>query len=154
VDATTDGIPILRVGVLWVCVSEVGFTVVGIIPADNVMPMDAALAWSRQDWEREQAEQQQRLLDLAQARRRAKAPLYRPEVRRSSSWKTPATTTCTGRCRRASATLDRGPAVGPPARAASRRRMTTAVTPATTTAATTRVSTAISACRTRVFSLG
>jgi hypothetical protein len=28
------------------------------------------------------------------------------------------------------------------------------VTPATTTAATTRVSTAISACRTRVFSLG
>jgi hypothetical protein len=28
------------------------------------MPMDAALAWSRQDWEREQAEQQRRLLDL------------------------------------------------------------------------------------------
>jgi hypothetical protein len=37
------------------------------------MPMDAALAWSRQDWEREQAEQHRRLLDLAQARRRAEA---------------------------------------------------------------------------------
>jgi hypothetical protein len=37
------------------------------------MPMDAALAWFRQDWEREQAEQQRRLLDLAQARRRAEA---------------------------------------------------------------------------------
>jgi hypothetical protein len=35
--------------------------------------MDAALAWSRQDWEREQAEQQQWLLDLAQAPRRAEA---------------------------------------------------------------------------------
>jgi hypothetical protein len=37
------------------------------------MPMDAALAWSRQDWEREQAELQRRLLDLAQARYRAEA---------------------------------------------------------------------------------
>jgi hypothetical protein len=37
------------------------------------MPMDAALAWSRQDWEREQAEQQRRLLDRAQARRHAEA---------------------------------------------------------------------------------
>jgi hypothetical protein len=36
------------------------------------MPMDAALAWSRQDWEREQAEQQRRLLDLAQAPRRSR----------------------------------------------------------------------------------
>jgi hypothetical protein len=44
-----------------------------IVPADNAMPMDAVLAWSRQDWEREQAEQQRRLLDLAQARRRAEA---------------------------------------------------------------------------------
>jgi hypothetical protein len=35
--------------------------------------MDAELAWSRQDWEREQAEQQRRLLDLAQARHRAEA---------------------------------------------------------------------------------
>jgi hypothetical protein len=33
--------------------------------------MDAALAWSRQDWERQEAEQQRRLLDLAAARRRA-----------------------------------------------------------------------------------
>jgi hypothetical protein len=36
-----------------------------LIPADNAMPMDAALAWSRQDWKSEEAEQQQRLLDLA-----------------------------------------------------------------------------------------
>jgi hypothetical protein len=35
--------------------------------------MDAALAWSRQDWEREEAEQRRRLLDLAAARRRATA---------------------------------------------------------------------------------
>jgi hypothetical protein len=28
-----------------------------LVPADNSMPMDAALAWSRQDWEREQAKQ-------------------------------------------------------------------------------------------------
>jgi hypothetical protein len=39
------------------------------------MPMDAALAWSRQDWEREQAEKQRRLLDLAQAPRHAEAAL-------------------------------------------------------------------------------
>jgi hypothetical protein len=44
-----------------------------LIPVENSMPMDAALAWSRQDWEREQAEQQRWLLDLAQARRRAEA---------------------------------------------------------------------------------
>jgi hypothetical protein len=42
-----------------------------LVPADNSMPMDVALAWSRQDWESEQADQQRRLLDLAQARRRA-----------------------------------------------------------------------------------
>jgi hypothetical protein len=44
-----------------------------LIPVENSMPMDAALAWSRQDWEREQAEQQRRLLDLTQARRRTEA---------------------------------------------------------------------------------
>jgi hypothetical protein len=27
-----------------------------LVPADNAMPMDAELAWSRQDWEREEAE--------------------------------------------------------------------------------------------------
>jgi hypothetical protein len=37
------------------------------------MSMDAALAWSRQDWEREEAEQQRWLLDLAAARRRVAA---------------------------------------------------------------------------------
>jgi hypothetical protein len=68
---------------------------------------------------------------------------------RSSSWRTPARMTGTGRRRHASATLDRGPAVGPPAKAASRRRhRRTAMTPATTTAVTTRHSTAIWACRT------
>jgi hypothetical protein len=35
------------------------------------MPLDAALEWSRRDWEREEAEQQRRLLDLAAAQRRA-----------------------------------------------------------------------------------
>jgi hypothetical protein len=34
------------------------------------MPMDASLAWSRQDWEREESEQQRRLLDLAAAAQR------------------------------------------------------------------------------------
>jgi hypothetical protein len=85
----------------------------------------------------------------------SKPPLCRPEARRSSSWKTPAKTTYTGRRRLASATLDMGPSVGPPARAASRRRRrATEATPTTMTAATTRVSTSIWACRTRVFSLG
>jgi hypothetical protein len=36
-----------------------------LVPTDNSMPMDAVLTWSRQDWEREQAEQRRRLLDLA-----------------------------------------------------------------------------------------
>jgi hypothetical protein len=125
-----------------------------LVPADNAMSMDAALAWSRQDWEREQAEQQRQLLDLAQARRRAEAAallargapivklqdssdddLYKPTPPRFGD-------------------AGQGPAVGPPARVASRRRGTTPATPATTTAATTHVSIAISACRTRVFSLG
>jgi hypothetical protein len=44
-----------------------------VVPAENSMPLDAALDWSRRDWEREEAEQQQRLLDLASAQRRAAA---------------------------------------------------------------------------------
>jgi hypothetical protein len=44
-----------------------------LVLVENSMLIDATLAWSRQDWEREQAEQQRRLLDLAQARRRAEA---------------------------------------------------------------------------------
>jgi hypothetical protein len=44
-----------------------------LVPADNAMPMDVALAWSRQDWEREEAEQQRWLLDLAAVQRRAAA---------------------------------------------------------------------------------
>jgi hypothetical protein len=104
-----------------------------LVPADNAMPMDAALARSRQDWEREETEQRRRLLDLAAARRRRHHTM--PEECRSSSWRTPVTTTGTDRCRHASATLDRGPAVGPPARAASRRRHhRTAMTPGTTAA--------------------
>jgi hypothetical protein len=38
-----------------------------VVPADNAVPLDAALEWSRRDWEREEAEQQRRLLDLAAA---------------------------------------------------------------------------------------
>jgi hypothetical protein len=38
-----------------------------VVPAENSMPLDAALDWSRWDWEREEAEQQRRLLDLAAA---------------------------------------------------------------------------------------
>jgi hypothetical protein len=84
----------------------------------------------------------------------AAGPGGRAALCRSSSWRTPAMMTGTGRHRRrhASATLGKGPAVGPPARAASRRchpRM--AVTPAMTTA-TTRRSTTISACRTLFYS--
>jgi hypothetical protein len=44
-----------------------------VVPAEKAMPLDAALEWSRRDWEREEAEQQQRLLDLAAAQRRAVA---------------------------------------------------------------------------------
>jgi hypothetical protein len=44
-----------------------------VVPADNAIPLDAALEWSRRDWEREEAEQQRRLLDLAAAQRRAAA---------------------------------------------------------------------------------
>jgi hypothetical protein len=28
-----------------------------VVPAENAMPLDAALEWSRRDWEREEAEQ-------------------------------------------------------------------------------------------------
>jgi hypothetical protein len=44
-----------------------------LVPIKNSMPMVADLAWSRQDWEREQAEQQRRLLHLALARCHAEA---------------------------------------------------------------------------------
>jgi hypothetical protein len=44
-----------------------------VVPAENTMPLDAALEWSRWEWEREEAEQQRRLLDLAAAERRAAA---------------------------------------------------------------------------------
>jgi nucleotide-binding universal stress UspA family protein len=44
-----------------------------VVPAENTMPLDAALEWSRREWEREEREQQRRLLDLAAAQRRAAA---------------------------------------------------------------------------------
>jgi hypothetical protein len=44
-----------------------------VVPAENSMPLDAALDWSRRDWEGEEAEQQRRLLDLAAAQCRAVA---------------------------------------------------------------------------------
>jgi hypothetical protein len=37
------------------------------------MPLDAALEWSRREWERKEREQQRRLLNLAAAQRRADA---------------------------------------------------------------------------------
>jgi hypothetical protein len=40
-----------------------------VVPAENTMPLDAMLKWSRREWEREEAEQQRRLLDLAAAQR-------------------------------------------------------------------------------------
>ena len=48
-----------------------------LVPADNTLPIDAALEWSRRDWERQEEEQQRRMLDLAAARQlaaRAAAP--------------------------------------------------------------------------------
>jgi hypothetical protein len=50
-----------------------------LVPADNALPMDAALAWSRHDWEREEAEQQRHLLDLATA-----PPRHRTRPRRTA----------------------------------------------------------------------
>jgi hypothetical protein len=68
-----------------------------LVPADNAMPMDAPLTWSRQDWEREEAEQRWRLLDLAAARRRAaaaaqpatRAPLIKLEDSSEDDWYRP-----------------------------------------------------------------
>jgi hypothetical protein len=44
-----------------------------VVPTENAMPLDAALEWSRREWEQEEAEQQWRLLDLAATQRRAAA---------------------------------------------------------------------------------
>jgi hypothetical protein len=44
-----------------------------VIPAENTMLLDAALEWSPREWEREEQEQQWRLLDLAAAQCRATA---------------------------------------------------------------------------------
>jgi hypothetical protein len=46
-----------------------------VVPTENTMLLDAALEWSRRDWEREEAEQKWRLLDLAAAQRRAAAAM-------------------------------------------------------------------------------
>jgi hypothetical protein len=58
--------------------------------------MDATLAWSRQDWEREEAEQHRRLLDLAAAWCRAAratpapgAPLIKLEDSSEDEWYRP-----------------------------------------------------------------
>jgi hypothetical protein len=37
-----------------------------VVPVDLQMPMDAALAWSKAGWEREEAERQQRLHEEAE----------------------------------------------------------------------------------------
>jgi hypothetical protein len=44
-----------------------------VVPIENAMPLDAALEWSRREWEQEEAEQHRRLLDLAAAERCATA---------------------------------------------------------------------------------
>jgi hypothetical protein len=44
-----------------------------VVPAENTMPLDVALDWSRREWEREEREQRRRLLDLAATQRRAAA---------------------------------------------------------------------------------
>jgi hypothetical protein len=49
--------------------------------------MDAALAWSRREWKREEAEQQHRLLEEAAAWRRATpAPLIKLEDSSDDKW--------------------------------------------------------------------
>jgi hypothetical protein len=110
-----------------------------VIPAENAMPLDAALEWSRREWEREEREQQRRLLDLASAQHRAATavlplrgapPVVKLEESSDDELYRP-TPPCFG---------DAGWA-----RSAMRHRRRTTTTPPTT-AATTRVYTAISAC--------
>jgi len=50
-----------------------------LVPADNQLPMDAALAWSRAEWEREEAERQQRLLEEAARRHSQRAEQARAD---------------------------------------------------------------------------
>jgi hypothetical protein len=123
-----------------------------LIPIDNTMPMDAALAWSRQDWEREEAEQQRQLLDLAAARRHAAtaaqpargAPVVKLEDSGDDDWYQPTPPRVSD--------AGQGSSRWAPARVVSRRRhRRTAATLAMTTAMTTRRSTAIWACRTPGF---
>jgi hypothetical protein len=46
-----------------------------LVPADNAMPLDQACAWSREQWEKEEAERQARhLQDAARFRRPATPP--------------------------------------------------------------------------------
>jgi hypothetical protein len=115
-----------------------------LVPADNTMPMDEALAWCRQEREREEAERS----DGCWRR------LSRGAAHQSSSWRTAAMTNGTGRrrLRHASTTLARVLAVGEtPVRAAAKRcrprhpstTTTTTLTTARTMTATTRRSTAI-----------
>jgi hypothetical protein len=44
-----------------------------VVPTENAMQLDAALEWSRREWEQEEAEQQRWLLDQAAADRRVAA---------------------------------------------------------------------------------
>jgi hypothetical protein len=55
-----------------------------LVPADNSLPEDAALEWSRRDWECQEAEQQRRLLDLAATRQLA-ARAARPSAARNAA---------------------------------------------------------------------
>ena len=58
-----------------------------LVPADNTLPINEALAWSRQEWEREEAEQQRRPLEEAAARRRA--PVIKLEDSSDDEWYRP-----------------------------------------------------------------
>jgi hypothetical protein len=107
-----------------------------VVPAENTMPLDAALEWSRREWEREEQEQQRRLLDLTAAQRRAAVatlprhgapPVVKLEESRDDELYRPTP-----------------PRFGDAGQGSSRRRTTT---PPPTTAATTRRCTAVSACR-------
>jgi hypothetical protein len=109
-----------------------------IVPAENTMPLDAALEWSRQEWEREQ---QRRLLDLATAQHRAAAatlpcrsapPIVKLEESSDDELYRP-TPPCFG---------DAGQGFS-----RRRRRRRTTIPPPTMAATTPRRCTAVSACR-------
>jgi hypothetical protein len=108
-----------------------------VVPAENTMPLDAALECSRREWEREEREQQRRLLDLAAAQRRPAAATL---PRRGSPLVVKLEESSDDELYRPTP-----PRFGDAGQGSNCYRRTT--TPPPTTTATTHVSTAISACR-------